>query len=202
MRILGAGFGLLALLICVAIMLWLSAENASTVIPVGRKAQEDAEKIAGMSNGIHSADSVTLEPGGDGSRTTYLKVTKVVAGGPMANYGLQLNDPHHRSRAVFGPRCNRHGLDQGQRLGSAAAADADHRAAQWQAGDASPGCNPGGGLRWPVALGHATRRPPAKHRPLIRSAAPVPSPAESAPPSFRQKLAQIALPLLVASRRA
>jgi len=44
-RVLAAGVGLLALLICVGIMIWMFAQTADTSTRVSKKAREDVEKI-------------------------------------------------------------------------------------------------------------------------------------------------------------
>ncbi len=95
MRILGAGFGLLGLLIAVAIMLKMEADTAPATIQAGDQARQQVEQIAGVTdNGTHIEDTYQLTPQkrADG-KLAYLEVTRLQPDSPLASYfGLKLHD--------------------------------------------------------------------------------------------------------------
>jgi S1-C subfamily serine protease len=94
MRALFAGFGLLSLLVCVGIMLYLMSMEAPAVHE-GVKAQDEAQQISGHgANGMPAMQSYTAEsypPGGNSFRGVRIK--DVTIGGPMDTYyGLKVGD--------------------------------------------------------------------------------------------------------------
>ena len=95
MRILGLGFGLIGLLIAVAIMLKMEADTAPATIQAGDQARREVEQIAGVTDdGTHIEDTYQLTPHkrADG-KLEYLEVTRLQPNSPMATYfGLKLHD--------------------------------------------------------------------------------------------------------------
>ncbi len=91
--ILGAG-GLIGLLVIVFIVIYLQAQNAQTVLKTAKPLQETAQRLAGEdAHGMKVADSISLEPVSNGSRTDALLVKTIVPEGPMATYfGLRAGD--------------------------------------------------------------------------------------------------------------
>jgi hypothetical protein len=94
MRIAFAGFGLLALLITVAIILMAYVPHAQTVLKEGQHAKEEASIISGRDmSGRDARDSYNVEPQASGGKTVSLLVTKVVPGGAMEQrFGLKKDD--------------------------------------------------------------------------------------------------------------
>jgi hypothetical protein len=96
MRILFAGFGLLSVLITVAIMLYMSANEASVTIPAGIQARAEVSQFAGVDqNGNRVEDSYTLDPqtrAADG-RLKCLVVSRLDPQSPLKSFfGLQKGD--------------------------------------------------------------------------------------------------------------
>ncbi|MGA3067299.1 MAG: hypothetical protein ABSF29_10675 [Tepidisphaeraceae bacterium] len=95
MRILGFGFGLVALLIGVAIMFKMESDELPATLQADKQAQQQVQQIAGVTaNGGPVEDTYTLKPQmrPDGSLGTLI-VTRLDPASPLAQYfGLQLND--------------------------------------------------------------------------------------------------------------
>jgi hypothetical protein len=95
MRMLGMGFGLVALLITVAIMAKLWSDQIPATIQAGNQAQQQVQQIAGVTqDGTPVEDTYKLSPQmrADG-KLGALVVKSVATGSPLAAYfGLQLND--------------------------------------------------------------------------------------------------------------
>src|SRR5688572_5561960 len=88
-------FGLVGLLVCVAILMKLFADSAGPVTKAGAKAQTEARQMAGRdeATGGSAADALTLEPAQRGGKTIGMTVKTVAAGSAMQKfYGLQAND--------------------------------------------------------------------------------------------------------------
>ena len=94
MRFALAGFGLLGLLITVAIILMVSTPHVQTVLKEGQHAKEEASIISGRDmNGRDARDSYHIEPQASGGKTVSFLVTKVVPGGAMeTRFGLKKDD--------------------------------------------------------------------------------------------------------------
>jgi hypothetical protein len=94
MRALGAGFGLLALLVTIAIMVWLWSVHTSVVASKGQEAREKAQQIAGYDeSGIPAKDTVKLDPFVVNGKLKYVLVDSIMAGGAFEKYyGLKQND--------------------------------------------------------------------------------------------------------------
>src|SRR5689334_15988501 len=86
---LGAGLGLLGLLVVVAIALVWFNQTQTPIIRKGAEAQNHAQQISGHGpDGLSAEKSVTLEPKGNA-----LLVTDVVPGGALDKYfGLKKDD--------------------------------------------------------------------------------------------------------------
>jgi hypothetical protein len=95
MRMLGAGFGLVALLITVAIMAKLWSDEAAVDSQADKQALQQVQQIAGVtSDGTHIEDTydLTAQTGSDG-RIRYLDVSRLQPNSPLATFfGLKLND--------------------------------------------------------------------------------------------------------------
>jgi hypothetical protein len=96
MRIAFAGLGLLGLLITVAIMMYMSANEASVTVPVAMQARAEVQQFAGVdANGNRVEDSYTLDPqtrAADG-RLKSLLVSRLDPQSPMvAFFGLRKGD--------------------------------------------------------------------------------------------------------------
>jgi hypothetical protein len=95
MRMLGMGFGLIGLLICVAIMVKLEADTAPATIQTGNQARQEVQQIAGVTeDGTHMEDTYDLaaQKQADG-RIRYLLVTRLQPNSPLVTFfGLKLND--------------------------------------------------------------------------------------------------------------
>lgn len=94
-----AGIGLLAVLIAVAIILFVSFSGpgggyVTTVVSKGQNAQSQAQQLAGRDeNGMTAAQSIHLEENSSGGRLHGLLVKGIVPTGPMAlTYGLVPGD--------------------------------------------------------------------------------------------------------------
>jgi anionic cell wall polymer biosynthesis LytR-Cps2A-Psr (LCP) family protein len=88
-------FGLVALLVAFAIVIWLFSTHTSTVATSGVKAQEDARQLAGVARDgeMRFMDSLTIEASTSGGRTVAMLVTDVKPQGPAAaHFGLQRDD--------------------------------------------------------------------------------------------------------------
>jgi S1-C subfamily serine protease len=86
-------FGLVSLLVIVAISCLIFYQIEVPTIQVGEKAQDQARQISGHGeNGVPAMDSFKTEAKLRGSELVGLTVTAVTPGGAMADYGLQKGD--------------------------------------------------------------------------------------------------------------
>jgi C-terminal processing protease CtpA/Prc len=87
------GFGLISLLICVAIIMYLMSMQTPT-IREGAQAQQQAAQISGRdSNGMPAMNSYKAESYPPNGQFKGLRITDVIAGGPMDQYyGLKVGD--------------------------------------------------------------------------------------------------------------
>jgi hypothetical protein len=95
MRALGAGIGLLGLLITVAIMAHLWSTYNSAVAPAARQAHDKASQFSGYDadSGMPAKDSIKLEPVSVSNRLKHVLVKSIVAGGAFEKYyGLKEDD--------------------------------------------------------------------------------------------------------------
>lgn len=94
MRLAGAGFGLVALLIGVAIMFYLFTENTAQIQNVAGPARHTAERLAGRDeNGVMARDSIKLAPFPESGKFKGLRVVALMPGGPMEKeFALQKDD--------------------------------------------------------------------------------------------------------------
>ena len=83
------GFGLIVLLMGVALLLYLQAESATTVITASKPARETAERVAGV--GMKESFKVSeVEANG---KVTALEITELDPEGPLAKmYALKVGD--------------------------------------------------------------------------------------------------------------
>ena len=102
------GFGLLALLVVVAIILILQANVTIPTVQKGMEAREQASQIAGVDEtGGRVMDTYDLKEVMDGGRLRGMRVTRIKAGSAMQQYyGLRKDDviteygaAHHGSHA-------------------------------------------------------------------------------------------------------
>jgi hypothetical protein len=95
MRMLGMGFGLIGLLITVAIMLKMEADSAPATIQASNQAKQQIEQIGGLTqDGTRVEDTyqLTAQRRADG-KIQYLEVTSLNSDSPLASYfGLKLHD--------------------------------------------------------------------------------------------------------------
>lgn len=89
-----AGIGLVGLLVCVGLLMYLFAETQIPVARVGKQAQGEAQQISGHGqDGGSAMDSFATDPDYSGSKLRGLVVTSVTPGGAMQTYfGLQTGD--------------------------------------------------------------------------------------------------------------
>ena len=94
MRALSAGGLLLALLIGIALLVYLQAENATVVTKAGKQAQTQVREIAGVDeNDAPVTDSINFAMHGNGGRFDGVEISSVTAGGSFdRKYGLQSGD--------------------------------------------------------------------------------------------------------------
>lgn len=94
MRIAAAGFGLLALLVCVGIIVWVFAAVEIPKVKAGKAAQERVKPIMGYGkDDVPATESFASEGMHRNSRFSALKVTSVTPGGAMDTYyGLLVSD--------------------------------------------------------------------------------------------------------------
>ena len=91
----GAGIGLIGLLISTFIVLYLWSSYTVPVASRGVAAREEAAKIAGVDDdtGMRNSDSITLAAQDSSGRLRGIMVTGIVANGPMQKHmGLQAGD--------------------------------------------------------------------------------------------------------------
>jgi S1-C subfamily serine protease len=87
------GFGLVSLLVVIAIIYFVFFKVEAPTIKEGEKAQDQARQISGRGeNGIPAMDSFKTQAKMRGSNLDGLTVTDVTPGGALANYGLQKGD--------------------------------------------------------------------------------------------------------------
>ena len=88
------GFGLLALLVVVAIILLLYSQFTLPAVKQGKHAQDQAAQIAGVDeSGNRVSDSYDLKAEMDGGKVRGLRVTRLSTNSPMKTYyGLQKDD--------------------------------------------------------------------------------------------------------------
>jgi hypothetical protein len=90
-----AGFGLVSVLIVVALIMWMQAKNATTVLDKSKNARKDAAQFAGQDmDGVKAKDSIKMEPVLLSSgKLKSIKVTWLMPLGPMESYyGLMVGD--------------------------------------------------------------------------------------------------------------
>src|SRR6267142_344375 len=94
MRGIGAGFGLLAFLIAIAISLWMWGTYTAEVSKYGTKAQKEAQQFAGQDeNGRRAMSSMQLVPEVQHDKLRYMLVDSISPEGGMAKFfHLQQND--------------------------------------------------------------------------------------------------------------
>src|SRR5207248_9958789 len=86
-------FGLVSLLLAVAIIAYLWSQHTTVVAHEGVKAQDQARQISGRGqDGRAAIHSFTVNPEMRGNRLDALEVTDVVPGGALADYGLKKGD--------------------------------------------------------------------------------------------------------------
>ena len=86
-------FGLVSLLLAVAIIAYLWSQHTAVVAHEGVKAQDQARQISGRGqDGRAAVNSFKVEPQMRGSRLDALEVTDVTPGGALADYGLKKGD--------------------------------------------------------------------------------------------------------------
>jgi hypothetical protein len=87
-------FGLVSLLVCVGIIMWLFSMQAGTVSTVNKNVRPQVEQLSGRGEGgMTSIESIKFEPQTEGGKTASLLVTSLVPGGPMEKYfGLKQFD--------------------------------------------------------------------------------------------------------------
>jgi hypothetical protein len=88
------GFGLLALLVVVAIILVMYSQFTLPAVKQGKHAQEQAAQIAGVDDsGGRVSDSYDLKTEMDAGKIRGLRVTRISTTSPMKSYyGLQKDD--------------------------------------------------------------------------------------------------------------
>ena len=88
-----AMFGLVGLLVTVAVVMWIFSKTSIPTAKEGLKAQDQARQISGRGeDGVSAVDSFKIEPEFRGSELQGLNVTSVTPGGALASYGLQKGD--------------------------------------------------------------------------------------------------------------
>lgn len=89
-----AMFGLVSLLVGVAVLFYIFTRNTSETLRVSKPMQEQAQQMSGRGEDGRSAmDSFRVEPEQQGSRLTALLVTSVTPGGAADTfYGLKKGD--------------------------------------------------------------------------------------------------------------
>ena len=88
-----AVFGLVSLLVVIAIMMWLFSMYSIPVAREGKTAQDQARQISGRGDdGVAAIHSFQVEPNLRGSKLQSLDVTNVTPGGALASYGLEKGD--------------------------------------------------------------------------------------------------------------
>jgi C-terminal processing protease CtpA/Prc len=94
-----AGLGLVGLLICIGVVVWIMGKSelphTQAVLAAKKKAEDTMNPIAGYSRdgSMKFSDSLQIEPETKGGKISAIDVTSVVAGGPAATeYGLKEND--------------------------------------------------------------------------------------------------------------
>jgi len=94
MRGIGAGFGLLAFLIAIAISLWMWGTYTAEVSKYGVPAQKEAQQFAGQDeNGRRAMSSMELSPEVQHNKLQYMLVDSINPQGGMAKwFHLQQND--------------------------------------------------------------------------------------------------------------
>jgi hypothetical protein len=94
MRSIGAGFGLVAFMIAIAISLWMWATYTKEVAHYGSQATKQAQRYSGHDeNGRAAIKSVTLSPEEQNGRLKYVMVDAIDPQGAYAKwFHLQQND--------------------------------------------------------------------------------------------------------------
>ena len=88
-----AMFGLVSLLVVIAIMLVLFKWFEAPVLEQGQKTRDQARQISGRGDdGVAAIHSFQVEPNLHGNKLESLDVTDVTPGGALASYGLQKGD--------------------------------------------------------------------------------------------------------------
>src|SRR5256885_841039 len=87
-------FGLVSLLVVVAIVMYLFAQHTSQVSNVNKNVRPQVEQLAGVDeNGARVTESYTLDPETDNGKLKGMKVTKLAPDSAMRKfYGLQEGD--------------------------------------------------------------------------------------------------------------
>jgi len=94
MRSIGAGFGLVAFMIAIAISLWMWASYTKEVAHYGTAAQKQARQFAGQDeNGLLAINSLDLTPHVENGKLKYVMVDSIAPQGAYSKwYHLQAND--------------------------------------------------------------------------------------------------------------
>src|SRR4051812_22995627 len=94
MRSIGAGFGLLAFLIAMAIMMWMWGSYHKEVAHYGIQATKEAQQFAGQDeNGRLAINSLTFAPEVQNGKLKYMLVDTINTQGAYAKwFHLQQND--------------------------------------------------------------------------------------------------------------
>jgi hypothetical protein len=89
-----AAFGLLSLLIGVALMMYLWTQHTAEVSTAMKPAMKEAHQLAGQNEeGVKATDSIKLDPVEKNGKLQYVFVDQITPGGPMEEYyGLKVND--------------------------------------------------------------------------------------------------------------
>jgi hypothetical protein len=87
-------FGLVSLLVAVAIGFWLFTKNADNTLKSSKGARDEAQQISGRgADGTPAGETITTEPEDKGGNLNDLLVKSLVPGGAMESYyGLKVGD--------------------------------------------------------------------------------------------------------------
>jgi hypothetical protein len=93
-RAIGAGLGLVAFLICIAITMWMWGSYTSEVVKYSKPAEEQARQIAGYDDkGKPVMQSVRLMAEEDNGKVRHMRVDMLRTGGAMEKYfHLEVDD--------------------------------------------------------------------------------------------------------------
>ena len=105
MRFAMGAFGLLGLLIAVALILYLQSWNAQTVLTAAKPARQQAERMSGRNAAGRSVmEDVQLVPQLAGDQIRSMKVASITAGSEIEQYfGLKVGDEIIEAQLTFPP---------------------------------------------------------------------------------------------------